>query len=32
VRLAEEMIQSGITKEDHERLFARFVERLGDKP
>jgi F-type H+-transporting ATPase subunit b len=32
VRLSEEMIQSGITKEDHERLFARFVEKLGDKP
>jgi F-type H+-transporting ATPase subunit b len=31
VRLAEEMIQSGITKEDHERLAARFVEKLGGR-
>ena len=31
VQIAEERIQSGITDADHERLFNRFVEKLGGK-
>jgi F-type H+-transporting ATPase subunit b len=31
VQLAEERIQSEITETDHERLFNRFVAKLGDK-
>jgi F-type H+-transporting ATPase subunit b len=31
VQMAEERIQSEITDADHERLFSRFVEKLGGK-
>jgi F-type H+-transporting ATPase subunit b len=31
VQLAEERIQGEITDADHERLFNRFIEKLGDK-
>jgi F-type H+-transporting ATPase subunit b len=31
VQMAEERIQSEITNADHERLFHRFIAKLGDK-